>query len=333
VRGSESERLQAIIAAQNEVISLGLRLDAVKHLVVLRARTLTGAEAAVVELIDGEEMVSETAAGTAEEYAGLRFRRDSSLSGLCVTLNQAVRSDDTSTDPRVDRKTAARVGAGSMLFVPLRHDDSVAGVLKIYSAAPHSFDAIDEQTLELLGDLIAARMTCASDLEEEAQGGRRDSLTQLFNRHAYDERLVHEAERARRYEHQLGLVLLDLDGFKEVNDQLGQAAGDRVLGEIAAILASSRYADAAFRIGGDEFAVLLPETDGFGADAVGQRLAERIAAAGLGNGRVTASWGAASHDGDPLQLHERADMALLRAKFGRGRRLATDSHAADPDAS
>ena len=333
MRGSESERLQAIIAAQNEVISLGLGLDAVKHLVVLRARTLTGAEAAIIELIAGEEMVSDTVAGRAGEHSGLRFRRDSSLSGLCVTLNQALRSDDTSIDPRVDRKTAAKVGAGSMLCVPLRHDDSVVGVLKIYSAAPHSFDTIDEQTLELLGDLIAARMTCASELEDEATGRRRDSLTQLFNRRAYDERLVHEAERARRYEHPLGLVLLDLDGFKEVNDELGHPAGDRVLNEIGAILASSRYADAAFRIGGDEFAILLPETDRLGAVAAGERLAQQIAAAALGNGRVTASWGAASHDGDPLALHERADMALLRAKFGRGRRLASDSDAADPDAA
>ena len=332
MRATESERLRAVIGAQNEIISMGLELDAVMHLVVLRARSAIGADAAVIELVEDDELVFETVAGSAEEHAGLRFRRDSSLSGLCVTLGQALRSDDTSIDPRVDRKTAAKVGAGSIVCVPVRHGDSVVAVLKVYSAEAHAFDAIDENTLELLGNLITARMKHASTLEDEAESTRRDSLTQLFNRHAYDERLVHEAERARRYEHPLGLVLLDLDGFKDVNEALGDAAGDEVLGEIAAILASSRYADAAFRIGGDEFAVLLPETDGFGAEAVGERLAAQIAAAGLGNGRVTASWGAASHDGDPLVLHERADMALLRAKFGRGRRRASDD-APGPDAA
>jgi diguanylate cyclase (GGDEF)-like protein len=327
---SESDGLRAIIAAQNEIIAAGLELDAVMHLVVLKARSLLGADAAVVELVDGDELVSGAVAGTAERYPGLRVRRDSSLSGMCVALGQAVRSDDTSTDPRVNRKVCAKVGAGSMVCVPLRRDDSVAGVLTVYSAAAHAFDLRDEQMLELLSGLVAAQMSRAARFGAEAESGRRDALTGLFNRRAYDERLVHEAERARRYEHPLGLVLLDLDGFNAVNDELGRPAGDEVLRQIAAILASSRYADAAFRIGGDEFAVLLPETDVAGAEVVGERLAERIAGAGLAGGRVTASCGAASHDGDPLVLHERADMRLLTAKFGRNRRFASD---ADADAA
>jgi diguanylate cyclase (GGDEF)-like protein len=328
---SESDRLRAIIAAQNEIIASGLELDAVMHLVVLRARSLIGADAAVVELLDGDELVSAAAAGTAEAHAGLRVRRDSSLSGMCVALSQSLRSDDTSADPRVNRKVCAKVGAGSMVCVPLRHDDAVAGVLKVYSAAPHSFDMKDEQALELLSAMIAAQMTRAARVQDETETTRRDELTGLFNRRAYDERLVHEAERARRYEHPLGLVLLDIDGFKTVNEELGRSGGDQVLAKIAEILASSRYADAAFRIGDDEFAVLLPETDVAGVGIVGERLAERIAAAGLGGGGVTVSWGAASrHDGDPLVLHERADMRLLTAKFGRARRFASD---ADADAA
>jgi diguanylate cyclase (GGDEF)-like protein len=312
------ERLLAIIGAQNEVIATGLELDAVMHLVVLRARSLTGADAALVELVDGEEMVHEAVAGTAESFPGIRLRRDSSLSGMCVALGKVMRSDDTSTDPRVDRAVAAKVRAGSMVCAPLRHDDAVVGVLKVYSLAAHSFGAIDEQTLELLSGLIAAQMAHASRFADEVETSRRDSLTDLLNRRAYDERLVLEAERARRYHHTLGLVLLDLDRFKNVNDELGYSAGDRILAEVAAVLSTSRYADATFRIGGDEFAVLLPETDRLGAEVVGERLAESIHAARLADGRVTASWGAASHDGDPLILHERADMALLKAKFGRG---------------
>ncbi len=325
---TDSERLLAVIAAQNEIIATGLELDAVMHLVVLRARSLTGADAAVVELVDGEEMVYEAVAGTAESYPGVRLRRDSSLSGMCVALDQVLRSDDTALDPRVDRNICAKVGAASMVCVPLRHDDSVVGVLKVYAGQPHSFDAVDEETLQLLSGLIAAQMTHAIRFEDEADASRRDPLTQLLNRRAYDECLVHEAERARRYRHPLGLVLLDLDGFKVVNDELGHPVGDEVLRRIAEILSSSRFADAVFRIGGDEFAVVLPETDVEGAEAVGERLAGQIASAGLGGGRVTASWGAASHDGDPLVLHQRADMRLLTAKFGRGRRFASD---ADPD--
>jgi diguanylate cyclase (GGDEF)-like protein len=270
-------------------------------------------------------MVYEVFAGTAETYPGVRLRRDSSLSGMCVALDQVLRSDDTALDPRVDRNICAKVGAGSMVCAPLHRGEIVVGVLKVYSVLPHSFGADDEQTLELLGELVAAQMTHATRFEDEPESGRRDALTQLYNRRAYDERLVVEAERTRRYQHPLGLVLLDLDGFNAVNDDLGRAAGDQVLCEVAAILSSSRFADTAFRIGGDEFAILLPETDVLGAKAAGERLAEQIAAAGLGGGRVTASWGAASHDGDPTVLHERADMALLAAKFRRARRFAPGS--------
>ena len=323
---TDSERLLAIIAAQNEIIATGLELDAVMHLVVLRVRSLTGADAAVVELVDGDEMVYEAVAGTAEAHSGVRLRRDSSLSGMCVALDQILRSDDTTVDPRVNRALCARVGAGSMVCVPLRHGDAVIGVLKVYSAASHAFTASDEETLDLLSGLIAAQMTHATRFEDdEVEAGQRDPLTELYNRRAYDGRLVLEAERARRYQHPLAVVLLDLDGFKAVNDELGHPAGDQVLAQVGAVLAGSRFADSAFRIGGDEFAVLLPETDISGAQAVGERLAAQISVSALGGGRVTASWGAASGDGDPVLLHERADMALMTAKFERGRRFASDA--------
>src|SRR4051812_11152147 len=101
---SESDRLRAIIATQNEIIASGLELGAAMHLVVLRARSLVAADAALVELLEGDELVSAAVAGTAEAHAGLRVRRDSSLSGMCVALGQPLRSDDTSGDPRVNRK-------------------------------------------------------------------------------------------------------------------------------------------------------------------------------------------------------------------------------------
>ncbi|MDX6583340.1 MAG: diguanylate cyclase [Solirubrobacterales bacterium] len=315
--GTHSDRLLAIIEAQNEIIATELGLEAVMQIVLSRAIALTGADAAVVERVEGEEMVHEAVAGTAETYPGVRVRRDSSLSGLCAETGRVLRSDDTATDPRVDRETCLRLGAGSMLCAPLRHDDAVAGVLRVYAAHPHAFAAGDERTVEVLSGLIEARMTHASRFEDGAETSRRDALTQLLNRNAYDERLVHEGERARRYQHALALVLLDLDGFKAVNDELGHAAGDGILREVAAVLAGSRFADVIFRIGGDEFAIVLPETDLYGAEAAAERLVMQIAAAALGDGRVTASWGAAAGDGDPLALHERADWALLASKERR----------------
>jgi diguanylate cyclase (GGDEF)-like protein len=311
---TDSKRLLAIIEAQNEIIATDLELDAVMRLVAYRARSLTGADGAVIELVDGEEMVYEAVSGVAETFPGVRVRREATLSGMCVSMGQVLRSDDTAHDPRVEGQMCKRLGAASMVCVPLRHDNEVVGVLKVYSGRPHSFAADDERTLELLSGLVSAQMTHASRFEEEVDPSRRDALTQLFNRRAYDERLVHEAERARRYHHSVALLLFDLDRFKELNDDLGHPAGDNVLFEVGGLLAASRFADAAFRIGGDEFAVLLPETDLYGAEAVADRLAARIDGARLGGGRITVSWGAAAGEGDPVLLHERADWALLAAK-------------------
>ncbi len=89
-----------------------------------------------------------------------------------------------------------------------------------------------------------------------------DPLTGLYNRRLFEESLQRESNRARRYNHQLALVLLDLHRFKEVNDKFGHPRGDEVLRAAAATLRSSlRTSDSAFRIGGDEFALLLPQTD------------------------------------------------------------------------
>ena len=100
-----------------------------------------------------------------------------------------------------------------------------------------------------------------------------DPLTGLYNRRLFEESLLRESNRARRYNHQLALVLLDLHRFKEVNDKFGHPRGDEVLRAAAATLRNSlRTSDSAFRIGGDEFALLLPQTDAAQAMSLSRRI-------------------------------------------------------------
>lgn len=187
------------------------------------------------------------------------------------------------------------------------------------------FDDGDVETLELLSELIAAHISHANLFEAESDHSRRDSLTGLPNRRAFEERLPTELSRASRYDRPLALCLLDLDGFKGINDRLGHPAGDEVLRQVAAILRRPRLADDCFRIGGDEFAILMPETTLEEARIAGERTVDAIRDANLGDGALGASFGiAASSDLDEEALLAAADAELLRAKDRLYERSASD---------
>ena len=311
----ERSGLLEIIRAQNEIATSALDLDAVMQLVVQRARVLTGADASVVELAEGEEMVYHVVAGTAVGYAGVRLRIDSSLSGLCVQLGETLHCRDASRDDRVDLDACRRVGAMSMVCVPLSHDDRVIGVLKVYDRQLDAFSGQDVATLDLLAGIIAAQMAHANSFQEHLHDSRHDPLTGLMNRRALEERLAMELARSERHGGGLTVCLLDLDRFKQVNDTHGHAAGDAVLQAVAAQLSHLRGEDGAFRLGGDELALVLIEASEEDASSVMGRLATSIEldpdCLGVG-----VSWGVATFEPGDTQatILARADQGVYGAK-------------------
>ena len=177
---------------------------------------------------------------------------------------------------------------------------------------------------------VAAGDAEGSELSSLAVASRRDGLTGLPNRRAFDEELAREVPRATRAGAPLAVVVLDVDRFKAVNDLHGHAAGDAVLREVAArARAGVRAGDLAARIGGEEFALLLPGADLAGAHELAERLRAAIATAPFeAEGKtleVTASLGcAALAAGEPPEaLLARADARLYEAKrTGRNRVLS-----------
>ena len=156
-----------------------------------------------------------------------------------------------------------------------------------------------------------------------------DGLTQLANRRHFDERIHEEAERCQRYGRLLVLLMLDIDHFKQVNDTYGHPAGDLVLRRVADICReSTRGLDLVARFGGEEFAILLPETDVAGALQLAERIREDVQATPMLYGdrtiRVTVSCGLAQlgqGDSDARQLLKDADAALYEAKKGGRNRV------------
>lgn len=171
---------------------------------------------------------------------------------------------------------------------------------------------------------------------------RTDSLTGLANRRVFDATLAAEVQRSARAGLPLGLLLIDIDHFKDFNDRHGHIAGDACLRQIgqALLRTVSRPADLVARYGGEEFAVILPDTDAPGAWALAQRLLAQIRRLSIDHGAesaslVTVSIGVASQRGgddiDPLRLVRSADAALYRAKAeGRNRAVADAALAHGP---
>lgn len=150
---------------------------------------------------------------------------------------------------------------------------------------------------------------------------RRDELTGVGNYRSLHERLAEEIARHRRHSREFALILLDLDGFKAVNERLGHLDGDRLLAEIGAALSDEvRTEDSVFRQGGDEFAVIVPEASAEEAEEVAARLRARVARRGLGSDEkwpVSAACGFAVFPGDGVtgdDLLAFADSDLFAAK-------------------
>jgi diguanylate cyclase (GGDEF)-like protein len=162
-------------------------------------------------------------------------------------------------------------------------------------------------------------------LREEAS---HDSLTGALNRGAFEERLEGEMIRARRAIAPLAIVVFDLDHFKRINDSFGHAAGDSVLRGVGELIArSKRRSDAFGRIGGEEFALMLPDTDMAGAAVLCDKLRARVAKIATGGEPLTVSFGIAeAEDGrDARTMLEQADRALYAAKrAGRDRAVRED---------
>jgi diguanylate cyclase (GGDEF)-like protein len=151
------------------------------------------------------------------------------------------------------------------------------------------------------------------------QRARQDALTGLLNRGAFEEALATEVERARRYARVLSLVLCDVDAFKARNDARGHAAGDAALARIGAALRDLRSSDLAGRIGGDEFAVALPEVDANGAVAFAHNLTRALAADAADPLRLSIGIASLPRDAtDTKTLLEVADRRLYDAKARGG---------------
>ncbi|MEG4589414.1 diguanylate cyclase [Microcoleus sp. MOSTC5] len=161
----EFERLSIVIATQQKIAIHNPNLDAVMAVIAERTQDLTRADGAVIEILEGDELVYRAASGIATPYIGLRIKVGTSLSGKCIATGQIMLCEDSETDARVNRAACERIGLRSMVVVPLFYQDDRVGVLKVLSATPSAFTESDIQTLQLMAGFLASSLHLASEFD------------------------------------------------------------------------------------------------------------------------------------------------------------------------
>ena len=244
--------------------------------------------------------------------------------------------------PERRRAVASEARGTHALTVVLRHVVGFPEYLGALSIARRGrpFDRTEAELLEYLAGQAVVSIENANLHETVERQAVTDELTGLANVRAFWSILGRELERSRRFGSSLGLVMVDIDDFKQVNDRHGHQQGDEVLAHVADVLRKhSRDIDAPARYGGEELAVILPETELDGAALLAERMREAVesmqvpAARGTGFLQVTASFGVAAAPGsgiEPESLVAAADAALYRAKGAGKNRVETALPAGDP---
>jgi len=314
----ERARLESTLRQLGEAFATNLDRDALLALAVRTTADGVGADGGRASGRDGER------------------GRSGDLAGLEEIVGQAESEALASASP-----SEVATEAGSALAHPLRgaEGDEVLGLVSVWRRG-HPFTPSERELFHYLAAQAGVSLENVALHETVQRQAVTDELTGLSNHRRFQDTLASEVERARRFDAALGLVMLDIDNFKSVNDTHGHQVGDLVLAQVARVLRDqSREIDEPARYGGEELAVVLPGTDLEGA----YNLAERVRAGieelafPLSDGgmlRVTASFGAASipeSAGDPPGLVGAADSALYVAKrSGKNRTERAVREAAGP---
>jgi diguanylate cyclase (GGDEF)-like protein len=263
----------------------------------------------VPALVDGEDEA---------EMNALRIQVGEGITGAAVRDGRLIVSNNAPADPRAGQ-VPGPIAREAITCVPLRARGRSLGALSLYRRGrSRAFSPNDVELIQHFADVAAIALDNAKTVAELERLAGTDDLTGLANRRTFHESLSRSTAMARRHHTPLSLLLLDIDNFKQINDTQGHEGGDDALRMLASALSGrARASDLVARIGGDEFAILLPQTSRDEADSVARDLAAQL------RGHSTTfplevSIGVASCSGPSCDgLLSEADRALYAQKSAR----------------
>src|SRR6185437_2461938 len=319
----------AVFRELGKALTSSLQLDQVLRTIMEKINEVLHPDTWSLLLMDQDkqELYFEIATGKgADRLKDLRIKVGQGLAGWVAESGKAVVVPDTSQDSRffaqVDSRT--KMETRSIVAVPVRFREQCLGVIELINCVgPEGFSARDMALLEALADYAAIAIENARHVQRIHELTITDDCTSLYNARHMNFMLDTEIYRSHRYAFEFSLIFIDLDHFKQINDTHGHLMGSKLLAEIgSAIKENCRLIDLAFRYGGDEFVILLPQTSKENAMGVARRIHRLIRETkwlrepGL-NVNLTASVGVASYPTDSrtkAELLHLADDAMYLVK-------------------
>ncbi len=311
-----------------KALTSSLELDAILQTIMQKMAEFFRPDTWSLLMVDEQrnELYFAIAVGEASESVkNLRLKMGEGIAGWVAQHGQTEIVPDVSKDPRFAKRIdeSTKWETRSIVCLPLRSRHRVLGVIQLVNVTLHNYSESEMFFLNALCDYAAIAIENARAVEQIQELTITDDCTGLYNaRHLYKV-LESEVYRSARYNYEFSVIFIDLDHFKQVNDTHGHLIGSKLLAEIGfAVKSQLRLIDYAFRYGGDEFVVLLPQTDKDQAFVVARRIQDTLRASqfckaeGL-NLNVRASMGMATYPHDaatPRDIIERADEMMYAVK-------------------
>lgn len=327
------EQLLESISNLTKIILSDVNLDNVYHIFSEELKKMVEFDRLSIALIEGDNIRYFAVAQEikTERIPGSTYPLKDSNTGWIAEHQKTLIIEDLAQQQisRID-KLKLEEGVRSSIHVPLFYKGKVFGTINLSSVRPKAYGEWEKEILEHLIGQIAGAIMNAHLYEQIQEESRLDALTELFNRRYFNERLDEEIDRRRRHGGAFSLAICDLDFFKNYNDRYGHVAGDELLREIGRLIKNSvRTVDLAFRYGGDEVVILLPDTeleDAFSVvDRVRKNIEEEMKKRKIS---LTASFGLASWPMDGVRVNEIldvADAAAFEAKRRGGNRCISSN--------
>jgi len=325
----ELKKLTAITRIHHSIGS-NLKLEEISRILVRELISIASCDGCAILLIKGGKVEILAERGFSKAFGEVEFNMSMPAIKYVVDTKQAIFTGEV-MNSSVSSRVPCGYSMNSLICTPIVINDEVRGIIHLDSWGKNAFDEEDLELTKLLAKEISIAIERSFLYSQVWDISIRDGLTGCFNRRKFDVDIVAELASAKQYEKPLSLLMLDIDWFKKYNDFHGHPKGDALLKGISNVLVSNiRALDKVYRYGGEEFAVLLPDTGKEKSSHVAIRLQETIEQEQFEGEResqpdekITISIGVADFPSDANHgdgLIEAADSALYKAKqSGRNR--------------